>query len=106
MLGDLLPSLVTHVPGPRSVALAEELARVECPALTARRARRAEKTGASHARISWHEARGANVRDVDGNVFVDLTGGFGAALLGHAHPPIVSAVSAQLSRLVHALGDV
>jgi 4-aminobutyrate aminotransferase/(S)-3-amino-2-methylpropionate transaminase len=106
MLGTSLPSLATPVPGPRSIALAEELARVECPALTSRRARRAEKTGAPHDPISWHEARGANVRDVDGNVFVDLTGGFGAALLGHAHPPIVSAVSEQLTRLVHALGDV
>lgn len=106
MFGTALPTLITDVPGPRSVALAEELSRVECPALTARRARRAERTGASHDPISWHEARGANVRDVDGNVFVDLTGGFGAALFGHAHPPIVAAVQAQEQRLVHALGDV
>ena len=106
MFGALLPSLVTQVPGPQSLALAEELARVECPALTSRRARRAEKTGAPHDPISWREARGANVRDVDGNVFVDLTGGFGAALLGHAHEPIVRAVNTQMSRLVHALGDV
>src|SRR5690606_22451282 len=55
---------------------------------------------------SWSAARGSNVRDVDGNVFVDLTGGFGAALFGHAHPPIVQAVAAQQSALVHALGDV
>lgn len=106
MFGALLPSLLTSVPGPRSIALAEELARVECPALTARRARRAERTGASHDPISWHEARGSNVRDVDDNVYVDFTAGFGAALLGHAHPPVVEAVQAQLTRLVHALGDV
>jgi 4-aminobutyrate aminotransferase-like enzyme len=106
MFGSALPQLVTPVPGPRSIALADELARVECPALTARRARRAERSGAPHDPISWHGARGSNVRDVDGNVFVDLTGGFGAALFAHAHAPVLTAVRAQSERLVHALGDV
>jgi 4-aminobutyrate aminotransferase/(S)-3-amino-2-methylpropionate transaminase len=46
------------------------------------------------------------VRDVDGNVFVDTTAGFGAALLGHAHPGVVRALGAQQERLLHALGDV
>lgn len=106
MFGSELPHLVSALPGPRSSALAEELSRVESPALTARRARRAEKSGAAHDPISWQAARGANVRDVDGNVFVDLTGGFGAALFGHAEPEIMQAVSAQAEQLVHALGDV
>lgn len=106
MFGSLSPSLLTSVPGPRSVALADELSRAECPALTARRARRAEQTGAAHDPISWREAAGANVRDVDGNVFVDLTGGFGAALLAHRHPAVVFAVAEQLGQLVHALGDL
>jgi 4-aminobutyrate aminotransferase/(S)-3-amino-2-methylpropionate transaminase len=106
MFGSQLPHLVTALPGPRSTALAEQLSRVECPALTARRARRAEKSGAAHDPISWQAARGANVRDVDGNVFVDLTGGFGAALLGHADPAVVAAVQAQQELMLHALGDV
>lgn len=106
MFGSSLPKLLTPVPGPRSIALAEELSRVESPALTARRARRAEKSGAPHDPISWQAASGCNVRDVDGNVFVDLTGGFGAALFGHAHPAVVRALQAQQELLVHALGDV
>lgn len=106
MFGSALPSLTTPIPGPRGSALADELARSECPALTARRARRAERAGAPHDPITWHEAFGANVRDVDGNVFVDLTGGFGAALLAHRHPPLIEAVTDQLSTLVHALGDL
>jgi 4-aminobutyrate aminotransferase-like enzyme len=106
MFGSQLPHLVTALPGPRSSALAEQLSRVESPALTARRARRAEKSGAAHDPISWQAARGANVRDVDGNVFVDFTGGFGAALFGHTEPMIVEAIGAQQSRLLHALGDV
>ncbi len=106
MFGSALPSLSTAIPGPASVALAERLARVECPALTNRRARRAEQSGASHDPVAWVEAAGANVRDADGNVFVDLTGGFGVAALAHSHPVIVSALHAQASRLLHALGDV
>ncbi len=106
MFGSQLPQLTTSIPGPRSAALAETLAHVECPALTARRARRAEASGASHDPISWQGARGSNVRDVDGNVFVDLTAGFGAAMLGHAHPAVVQALADQQGRLLHALGDV
>lgn len=106
MFGAQLPSVVTEVPGPKSSALVEILSEVECPALTARRARRRELSGASHDPISWHTALGANVRDVDGNVFVDLTAGFGAALLGHSHPAVVSALHDQQARLLHALGDV
>jgi 4-aminobutyrate aminotransferase-like enzyme len=106
MFGALPPSITTAIPGPRSLALADELARSESPALTARRARRAEQSGAAHDPVSWREAAGANVRDVDGNVFVDLTGGFGAALFAHRHPPIMAAVARQLDTLVHALGDV
>jgi 4-aminobutyrate aminotransferase/(S)-3-amino-2-methylpropionate transaminase len=56
--------------------------------------------------IFWQEARGANVRDVDGNVYVDLTSAFGVALLGHAHPAVTSAVREQSEVLMHGMGDV
>lgn len=61
---------------------------------------------AGESSLVWQEALGANVLDVDGNVFVDLTAGFGAASIGHRHPEVVSAVADQSARLVHALGDV
>jgi glutamate-1-semialdehyde 2,1-aminomutase len=44
---------------------------------------------------------GSRIYDVDGNEYVDLHGGYGAALAGHAHPAIVDAVSAQVSRGTH-----
>lgn len=82
------------------------LARHECPAVTARRARRAATLGAADDDpIVWDEAVGANVRDVDGNVFVDLTSGFGVALVGHRHPAVVEAATEQAGRLLHAMGD-
>ncbi len=45
--------------------------------------------------------QGSKVYDVDGNAYVDLHGGYGAALAGHAHPAIVRAVQQQVSRGTH-----
>ena len=44
---------------------------------------------------------GASVTDVDGRDYVDLVGGIAVNLLGHAHPAVVEAVSAQVARLGH-----
>jgi glutamate-1-semialdehyde 2,1-aminomutase len=44
---------------------------------------------------------GAKVYDADGNEYVDLHGGYGAALAGHAHPAIVAAVRDQVGRGTH-----
>src|SRR5690625_2641289 len=43
-------------------------------------------------------AAGAYLRDVDGRTYVDLVGSWGPMILGHAHPAVVDAVSAQLAR--------
>jgi 4-aminobutyrate aminotransferase-like enzyme len=56
--------------------------------------------------VFWEEARGANVRDADGNVYLDLTGAFGVALVGHAHPRVERAVREQAARLLHGMGDL
>jgi 4-aminobutyrate aminotransferase / (S)-3-amino-2-methylpropionate transaminase / 5-aminovalerate transaminase len=104
--GTALPSVKTEVPGRRSQELVDSLARHECPAVTARRARRAESLGSDNDDpVVWESAVGATVCDVDGNRFVDVTSGFGVALLGHRHPEVVSAASAQAEVLVHAMGD-
>jgi len=106
MDGTSLPQVRTAIPGPASRARVEVLARHESPAITARRARRAAMIGAADDDpIVWDEAVGANVRDVDGNVYVDLTAGFGVAFVGHRHPAVVAAAQAQAARLPHAMGD-
>ncbi len=104
--GELLPQLLTEVPGPLSQALVDDLAASECPAVTARRARRAREEGVSQDPLVWERARGANVWDVDGNRFVDLTSAFGVTTLGHSRPEVVEAAQAQLSLLPHGMGDV
>ncbi|MBN8612906.1 MAG: aspartate aminotransferase family protein [Deltaproteobacteria bacterium] len=96
----------TSPPGSLGASLIDVLARTECPALTSRRARRSERSGAPQDPIVWREAVGSNVVDVDGNVYVDLTAGFGVAALGHRPPAVVDAIREQSGRLLHALGDV
>jgi glutamate-1-semialdehyde 2,1-aminomutase len=50
----------------------------------------------------WAErGRGSRVFDVDGHEYVDLHGGYGAMLAGHAHPAIVAAVSERVARGTH-----
>ena len=45
--------------------------------------------------------RGSRVTDVDGNEYVDLHGGYGAALAGHAHPAIAKAITDQAQNGTH-----
>lgn len=50
----------------------------------------------------WIEdGHGAHVRDVDGTDYVDLHGGFGVGLAGHAHPAIVAAVTERVRHGTH-----
>lgn len=44
---------------------------------------------------------GAVVWDADGRAYVDLLGGIATAVLGHAHPALVAAVTHQLQTLGH-----
>lgn len=104
--GAELPHLITAIPGPRSQALIDSLSAHECPAVTARRARRAATLGqATDDPFVWKRAEGSNVEDVDGNRFVDLTAGFAVATLGHRHPKVVEAAKEQADTLLHAMGD-
>src|SRR5216683_6065075 len=45
--------------------------------------------------------KGSKIYDVDGNEYVDLHGGYGAALAGHGHPAIVEAVRGQVALGTH-----
>ncbi|MBV8201581.1 MAG: aspartate aminotransferase family protein [Acidobacteria bacterium] len=100
-IGDRLPRIVHSPPGPRSRALALELARLEAPGVNT-----IDEAPAAAPPILWETARGANVHDVDGNRYVDLTSGFGVAAVGHRHPRVVAAIRRQAGRLLHGLGDV
>jgi len=78
---------------------------------SARMAARARASLAGGVTSSWQitapqpvwlsHGRGSKIYDVDGNEYVDLHGGYGAALAGHAHPAIVEAVRGQVTRGTH-----
>ncbi|HOC98328.1 MAG TPA: aspartate aminotransferase family protein [Myxococcota bacterium] len=51
-------------------------------------------------------ARGARVKDADGNRYIDMTSFFGVALAGHRNPAVMSAVRVAQGHLVSSMGDV
>jgi 4-aminobutyrate aminotransferase-like enzyme len=95
--GVLLPDIIAPPPGPRSRELAAELREYESPNVT---------FVSGEFPVFWEAAAGANVRDVDGNVYVDLTAAFAVAGPGHANPRVVAAIREQAGRLLHGMGDV
>ena len=52
----------------------------------------------------WTRAEGCRVWDENGREYLDLTAGFGVALLGHRNPKILEAIAN--APVVHALGDL
>lgn len=91
----MLPSLVTCVPGPRSLELAARLHEVECRNTTFR---------SPEWPVFWERADGVNVWDADGNRYLELTSAFGVATLGHGFT--AAALREQSQDLLHAMGDV
>jgi 4-aminobutyrate aminotransferase-like enzyme len=96
--GEQLPHMVVEPPGPESVALAKRLAEVEVPAASA--IQRGEIP------VFWERARGSNIIDVDGNLYVDVTGAMFVTAAGHANPRISGAVAEQSAQLMHSAGCI
>ena len=81
--------LKTEIPGPKSKAL------------TARR-ESALPRGLSHAAPMYvAKAEGAMLEDVDGNRFIDFTGGIGCVNVGHRAPEVVDELKKQLDQFLH-----
>jgi 4-aminobutyrate aminotransferase / (S)-3-amino-2-methylpropionate transaminase / 5-aminovalerate transaminase len=79
----------TEIPGPRSREIMARLTSAVASPL------------AVNMPIVAHEAHGALLTDVDGNTFLDFTGGVGVLNVGHTHPLVVAAAQEQLSRFAH-----
>jgi acetylornithine/N-succinyldiaminopimelate aminotransferase len=52
--------------------------------------------------ITIDHGSGVRVWDDEGRAYLDFVGGIAVSSLGHAHPAIVSAVSAQVAKLAHS----
>jgi 4-aminobutyrate aminotransferase/(S)-3-amino-2-methylpropionate transaminase len=81
--------LKTAVPGPKSREILARKERVVADPLSV------------FLPVVIEEAHGATLTDVDGNTFIDFTGGVGCLNVGHSHPRIVEAAQEQLTRFSH-----
>jgi 4-aminobutyrate aminotransferase / (S)-3-amino-2-methylpropionate transaminase / 5-aminovalerate transaminase len=83
-------SLKTEIPGPKSQEIAKKRGKYV-----------AQPMGGSLSPGYIDYGEGALVTDVDGNRFIDLTGGWGCLAVGHSHPSVVSAVKKQVEKFTH-----
>jgi 4-aminobutyrate aminotransferase/(S)-3-amino-2-methylpropionate transaminase len=81
--------LRTAIPGPRSQEILERKDRVIAGPLSI------------FLPVVIAEGRGATLTDVDGNTFLDFTGGVGCLNVGHSHPKLVEAAQEQLTKFGH-----
>jgi 4-aminobutyrate aminotransferase / (S)-3-amino-2-methylpropionate transaminase / 5-aminovalerate transaminase len=81
--------LKTDVPGPRSRAILERKARVVAEPLSI------------YLPLVIADGRGPILTDIDGNSFIDFTGGIGCLAVGHSHPRVVESVQEQIARFGH-----
>jgi 4-aminobutyrate aminotransferase / (S)-3-amino-2-methylpropionate transaminase / 5-aminovalerate transaminase len=81
--------LKTAIPGPRSQEILARKVQVVADPLSV------------FLPVVIAEARGATLTDVDGNTFIDFTGGVGCLNVGHSHPRVVEAAQQQLEKFSH-----
>ncbi len=81
--------LVTEIPGPKSRGIVARKRRVVADPLDL------------HAPVVIDHALGAAFTDVDGNRFLDFSGGLGCHLVGYSHPRVIEAVQRQAERFSH-----
>ena len=81
--------LRTEIPGPRSLEILDRKERVVAAPLSI------------YMPVVIERGQGATLTDVDGNTFIDFTGGVGCLNVGHSHPRVVEAAQEQLERFSH-----
>jgi 4-aminobutyrate aminotransferase len=90
------PSIRRKLPGPKTKTIWDQSAKFESPT----------RVGGMYLQFVWDKALGATVRDPDGNVFIDMTGGLGVSNLGHTHPKVVDTILEQAPKVMHTLDMV
>ena len=87
-------NIVTEVPGPKSRELA-----------TARQQAARRRALARPPAVFVDHAHGATVTDVDGNTFIDWTGGVGCLNVGHTNAAVTAAITRRSRVHAHRLHD-
>ncbi|MEY7852040.1 aspartate aminotransferase family protein [Natrarchaeobius sp. A-rgal3] len=84
---------VDDVPGPDTQALLEKQREIDSNAVAY----------PEDIPIAFEAGKGATVRDVDGNTYIDMFAGIGVLNVGHANPYVLEAVHEQADKLVHTV---
>ena len=87
------PKIITDIPGPKTKSLMERDMAID-------------SNWVSYPRtlpIALEEGRGATVKDVDGNVLIDLFAGISVMNFGYSNPYIMKYVREQQDKLTHCL---
>ena len=87
------PRIIVKPPGPKAKELLEEQKRVDSRAVYY----------PTVIPTAWDEGKGATLKDVDGNIYIDFVAGISVLNVGHSNPYVVEAVKRQLDKLTHAL---
>ncbi len=87
------PRVSKTVPGPRSAALLAEQKIYDSKALVY----------PNQVPLAIARGLGATVEDLDGNKFIDFSGGVGALNVGHSNPEVVEAIKKQAEEFTHGL---
>lgn len=87
------PKIVVKPPGPRARELLEKQKQVDSRAVYY----------PTVIPTAWESGKGATLKDVDGNVYIDFIAGISVLNVGHSNPYVVEKVKRQLDKLTHAL---
>lgn len=87
------PRMLVKPPGPKSKELLAKQSALETRAVIYTKA----------FPFAIDSAKGATVRDVDGNIYIDWVSGISVLNLGHNNPDVSAAVKSQMDRIWHTL---
>ncbi len=87
------PKIKVQPPGPKAKAILARQKKVDSNALVY----------PSQIPLSPEKGLGATVLDVDGNYFIDFSGGVGVLNVGHSNPDVVEAIKLQVEKMAHGL---
>ena len=82
-----------EIPGPRSIELLAEQRKYDSNALVY----------PNQVPLAIARGLGATIEDLDGNIYIDFSGGVGALNVGHSNPDVVEAVKRQVEKFTHGL---
>ncbi len=84
--------IVAKPPGPKSLEIFEREIQYASPGYSKQ---------FSNLRVVFEEGKGALLRDVDGNVFIDFVAGVVVVNTGHSHPKVIKALTDQARSLIN-----